>query len=162
MRPIISGIGSAPHKLAKVLAKPLTRALGTLSGAHIKNTLELIYQLKEIDMSNKKLASFDVKSLFTNIPIVGALEAISKAVDLLDERTLPMPKSQYLELISLCMHFNAFSFNGQEYAQVSGLAMGSPLSPVAACFYMEHLEEKKKSKILWEQNAHVSDTFMIY
>ena len=143
MRPIISGIGSAPHKLAKVLAKPLTRALGTLSGGHIRNTSDMIDQLKNIDMKNKKLASFDVKSLFTNVPVEGALEAIKQVIDLLDERTLPLPKSQYLDLISLCMHFNAFSFNGEEYAQLSGLAMGSPLSPVAACFYMERLEQNK-------------------
>ena len=98
-------------------------------------------QLKDIDMSNKKLASFDVKSLFTNVPVEGALDALSEVVDILDERTLPLPKSQYLSLISLCMRFNAFSFNGEEFAQVSGLAMGSPLSPVAACFYMERLEQ---------------------
>ena len=62
-------------------------------------------------MSNKKLASFDVKSLFTNVPVEGALEAITEIVNMLDERTLPMPKAHYLNLISICMHFNAFSFN---------------------------------------------------
>ena len=148
MRPIISGIGSAPHKLAKVLAKPLTAALGTISGTHIRNTSEMMDLLKDIDMSGKQLASFDVKSLFTNVPVEGALEAIREVVDLVDERTLPVPKLQYLELISLCMHFNAFSFKGQEYAQISGLAMGSPLSPVAACFYLERLEEKKFKDIM--------------
>ena len=148
MRPIISGIGSAPHKLAKILAKPLTRALGTISGCHIRNTSDMMDQLKHINMSEKKLVSFDVKSLFTNVPVEGALEAIHEVVDLLDQRTLPLPKSQYLELISLCMHFNAFSFNGQEYAQINGLAMGSPLSPVAACFYMERLEKEKYQRIM--------------
>ena len=46
------------------------------------------------------------------------------------------------------MHFNAFSFNGEEFAQLSGLAMGSPLSPVAACFYMERLEQDKFRHIM--------------
>ena len=36
MRPITSGIGSAPHRLAKSLAKPLSNALGTISNTHIK------------------------------------------------------------------------------------------------------------------------------
>ena len=31
MRPIISGVGSAPHKIARVLAKPLSKALGTIT-----------------------------------------------------------------------------------------------------------------------------------
>ena len=148
MRPIISGIGSAPHKIAKILAKPLTKALGTLSGVNLRNSTELTEELRNIDMSNKKLASFDVKSLFTNVPVEGALNAINEAIDIIDERTLPLPKAQYLDLISLRMHFNAFSFNGQEFAQLSGLAMGSPLSPVAACFYMERLEEEKFKGIM--------------
>ena len=36
LRPIISGIGSAPHNIAKLLAKLLTPLLGTISNAHIK------------------------------------------------------------------------------------------------------------------------------
>ena len=36
MRPITSGIGSAPHKLAKILANPLSTSLGTISTTHIK------------------------------------------------------------------------------------------------------------------------------
>jgi hypothetical protein len=35
-----------------------------------------------------------------------------------------------------------FSFNGQFYEQIDGVAMGSPLSPVIANFYMEHFEER--------------------
>jgi hypothetical protein len=35
-----------------------------------------------------------------------------------------------------------FSFNGQFYEQINRMAMGSPLSPVIANFYMEHFEER--------------------
>ena len=36
-------------------------------------------RLKEVDdVSNKKLASFDVTALFTNVPVEGALDAIKK------------------------------------------------------------------------------------
>ena len=48
----------------------------------------------------------------------------------------------------MCKHSNAFSFNGQEYAQTTGLAMGSPLSPAAACFYMKRLEKEKDQRIV--------------
>ena len=34
MRPITSGVGSAPHQLAKKLAKPLSELLGKVSGSH--------------------------------------------------------------------------------------------------------------------------------
>ena len=32
-------------------------------------------------------------------------------------------------------------FNSQEFSQIHGLAMGSLLSPVAACLYMEMMEK---------------------
>lgn len=59
----------------------------------------------------------------------------------MDPSQLPITKSDYLKLISLCMHFGGLTFNSEEYLQHSGLAMGSPLSPVAACLYMEWLEK---------------------
>ena len=76
MRPITSGIGSALHRLAKVLARPLSSALGTISGAHLRNTEDFMNKIRDMDLSDKCLASFDVKSLFTNVSVDGALEAI--------------------------------------------------------------------------------------
>ena len=98
MRPIISGIGSAPHKIAKILAKPLSRSLGLISGTHLKNSSDLMERLKTVDMKNKKLASLDVKSLFTNVPVPGALIAIKHVVDMINKEELPLPKSHYLKL----------------------------------------------------------------
>ena len=90
MRPITSGIGSAPHGIAKVLAKPLSKSLGSLSPAHIQNTSDMMHRLNEIDgVADKKLASFDVTALFTNVPVEGALSAIKKVVDGLDDAHLP-------------------------------------------------------------------------
>ena len=39
-------------------------------------------------------------------------------------------------------------FNLDEYVQHSGLAMGSPLSPVSACLYMEWLEKHRYQNIM--------------
>ena len=46
------------------------------------------------------------------------------------------------------MKFGCFAYNGEEYVQHRGLAMGSPLSPVAACLFLETLEEAHYLKIL--------------
>ena len=133
MRPITSGIRSAPHNIAKVLAKPLTKALGSLIPVHIQNTSDMMQRLNEVaDVADKKLVSFDVTALFTNVPIQGALNAIKKVVDALDDESLPLPKDQYMKMVTICMEFGCFTFNGSEYVQHSGLAMGSPLSPVGA------------------------------
>jgi hypothetical protein len=38
--------------------------------------------------------------------------------------------------------FSFFCFNGKFYEQVDGVAMGPPLSPVIAIFFMEDFEEE--------------------
>ena len=53
---------------------------------------------------------------------------------------LPLPPEDFLELVKLCVSFNVFTFGTDEFLQNHGLAMGSPLSPVLACLYMEDLE----------------------
>ena len=54
MRPITSSVGSAPHRLAKLLAKPMTRTLGAISESHIRNSSDKMSRLKDIDFRDKK------------------------------------------------------------------------------------------------------------
>ena len=63
MRRITPGIVSVPHELAKVLARPLSASLGTINDAHLRNTDDLMEHIRDVDMTAKCLASFDVKSL---------------------------------------------------------------------------------------------------
>ena len=164
MRPIISGIGSAPHRLAKLLAKPLSKMLGSLSDTHLKNSGDLLERLTEIDIKNKKLASFDVKALFTNVTVDGAMEAIKKVVSAMTQEDLPVPKADFLKLVRYCLEFGSFSFEDEEYVQHRGLAMGSPLSPVAACFYMEMLENEHFQKIMGDQSIwmrYIDDVIVV-
>ena len=142
LRPITSGIGSAPHRLAKVLAKPLSSALGSISGTHLRNASDLKTQLENTDLNRKVLVSFDVKSLFTNVSVSGALEAVEKVLEKNSDECFPVNKSDYMKLVKLCVEYNSFSFNHSEYKQHEGLAMGSPLSAVMACLYIEKLESE--------------------
>ena len=62
------------------------------------------------------------------------------ADDSLKERT-SIPTAQLIELIELCLRSTYFQFHDRFFEQTDGAAMGSPLSPVIANLYMEHLEE---------------------
>ena len=55
---------------------------------------------------------------------------------------IEIPPDVMLELIQICLDFNIFDYNGSWYKQIQGLAMGSPLSPIIACLYMESIEKK--------------------
>ena len=87
-----------------------------------------------------QLVSFDVKSLFTNVPIQGAIEAVERALDANPDTQLRGPKRDFIRRVRLCVEFGAFEFEGMKYKQINGLAMGSPLSPILACLFMEMLK----------------------
>ena len=164
MRPITSGIGSAPHRLAKVLAKPLSASLGVMSNAHLRNSSDLIQRLQQVSFDGKKMASFDIKSLFTNVPVEGAISAVKKAVEDVNDSDLCLNKVDYLELVQLCVNFGAFVFEGQEYVQHRGLAMGSPLSAVMASLYMEMLEKDEFVRIMGRNSEwfrYVDDVLVV-
>ena len=59
-----------------------------------------------------------------------------------------MKGNPYVKLISLCVNFSPFIFDSNEYKQLRGLAMGSPLSAVMACLYMETLENDRFIRIM--------------
>jgi hypothetical protein len=57
------------------------------------------------------------------------------------------------------------TFNGQFYGQTDGVAMGSPLSPVIANFYMEDYEKETFGSAPLKPRCwfrYVDDTFVIW
>ncbi|XP_076062457.1 uncharacterized protein LOC143037789 [Oratosquilla oratoria] len=70
------------------------------------------------------------------------MEAVRKVVTSMNGSDLPVKKSDYIELVFLCVSFGAFVFEGQEFHQHRGLPMGSTLNAVMASLFMETLENK--------------------
>ena len=68
IRPIVSNIGTATYHLSKYLASlvsPLSESEYT-----VKNSKLFVQKLKlDTIPSNYKIVSFDIKSLFTNVPL---------------------------------------------------------------------------------------------
>ena len=73
LRPITSGVNSAPHGLARILAKPLATKLGTISTCHLRNSGDMLNRLRDFPIQGKTLVSFDVSALFTNVSTAEAL-----------------------------------------------------------------------------------------
>ena len=92
------------------------------------------------------------------------MKAIELALSGISSDELPVPKSNLLELVELCLGFQVFIYGGEEFAQVNGLAMGSPLSPAADCLYMKLLEEEHFENIMGEDTTwfqYVNDVFIL-
>ena len=89
------------------------------------------------------MISFDVKSLFTSIPVDLALTIVNKRLQKdqdLAERT-NMSISNIMRLLEFVLKHNYFKHNNIHYKQFFGCAMGSPISLVIADLVMEEIEE---------------------
>ena len=112
------------------------------SNSFVASSAELVNFSKTITIpENYELVSFDVVSLFTNIPIGLAL-SVEKRLDEVDVSDhTPLPKDKLLSLLRLCLSSTTFCYNGTVYQQIFGTAMVSPVSVVVANVVMKHIED---------------------
>jgi len=124
LRPIISIVGTASYQLAKYLAKllsPLNKSEYTVS-----STKEFLQQFDTKNApTHYKLISFDVSSLFTNVPLDYTIKIVLKRI--YDQKETNIPRDQVKQLLILCTKNVHFTFDGKTYIQKDGVAMGSPL-----------------------------------
>ena len=87
------------------------------------------------------MISFDVKSLFTNVPLDETISIVLRKI--YDEGKIEtnIPRNVMKELLLLCTKHVHFTFNGDIYIQLDGVAMGSPLGPLLTNVFMCSLEE---------------------
>ena len=161
IRPIVSGCSGPLAGLATFLDFYLNKALVNVP-AHLKNTQHLISHLNSLSPlpSTATLVTIDVKSLYTSIPIEEGLEALMEHADL-----VPLPNSTTRRLLKLILENNVFKYNGTLYHQISGVAMGSPISPTLAILFMHKLETAfltslNHKPVLWKR--YIDDIFVIW
>ena len=166
LRPIVSCIKSPTYYLSKYIASVISPLAGQ-TDSYVSNSKHFVEMLEDVLVDDgETLVSFDVSSLFTNVPIGEAVDIIRGRLeedeDLL-ERT-PLSPGRVAELLQLCLRSTYFSFNGEFYEQREGAAMGSPVSAVVANLYMEFFEGLALSTAparprFWKR--YVDDTFSI-
>ena len=80
--------------------------------------------------------SYDVSSLFTNVPVNETIELLAEKAFKDDwfnrEYNLNITKPDLVELLGIATKNQLFQFQGSLYEQVDGVAMGSPLGPLMA------------------------------
>ncbi|XP_052742159.1 uncharacterized protein LOC112052261 [Bicyclus anynana] len=104
------------------------------------------------------MVSFDVESLFTNVPVE---EVISLIKGFITDSKLP---SAYLDLSEFCLKSGYFMWRGDYYSQIDGVAMGSPIAPVVANIFMEWVERELVDKMTYRPRfwlRYVDDVFAI-
>ena len=92
------------------------------------------------------MASLDIHSLFTNIPLVGTIDICIDNLYNDNENPLNIPKHNFrkisINLLNIATKETFFMFNNKYYKQVDGAATGSPLGPVLANNFICSFESK--------------------
>jgi len=139
LRIIVSSTGSPLHGLATFLHKILSKSLPP-HFSHINNSLQLIEKLSGLHIPDDHcLASFDVISLFTNVPIDMVLLSVREKWDFIKAHT-SLPLDEFILSLRFVLESTYFLFNKKVYKQTFGTPMGSPLSPVVADLVLQKLE----------------------
>lgn len=142
LRPIISQVCTSTYKLSKRLNQILKPYVP--SKYSINSTDEFL-DLLRIKKPQGEIASIDVESLFTNVPVDATIQIIidevyHKQSNGLDK--LALSPEILKNLLLACTKDSPFRGpDGKLYTQKDGVAMGSALGPLFANFYMAHVEE---------------------
>ena len=139
-RTIISQIGTPTYDVAKNINRIITPYLD--KQYMVESSYDLINILRIIN-TNCKLASIDVESLFSNVPVLETTEIIINKV--FNHQSIPPPENSsptiLRDLLLKCTTQTPFTTpENKLYLQVDGVSMGSPMGPVYANFYMSHIE----------------------
>ena len=132
----------------------------------IKNSYEFRQEIENIpNCDSLIMASFDIKDLYTNVPIS---ETINICMDLVSQRNLvDLPPDLFKKLVELSVYNNTFCFNGKFYKQNDGLGMGLPLSPTLANMFLCFHETNWLSACPSDfkpvfYKRYIDDTFLLF
>ena len=140
-RPVVSSINCHTTSLLKFIdnyIQPLARKLKS----YIKDTTDFINKLNSVQSVKEDtlFVTFDVKSLYTNIPNHEGIQAVKEALN--REQDRPIATKVVIKFLYFILTLNNFVFNGTHYIQKKGCAMGTICAPSYANIYMGKFESK--------------------
>ena len=139
LRPIIDQTGTCYYKTGKVIAqylKPLTN-----NEFVINSTQDFPSMLNTVELSEDEDVSYDVESLFTNIPINKTIDFICDEI-YIHKKLQPICKRSIFQklLLKLTTEYT-FSVNEQLFKQIDVFSMGGTLSVVLSDYFMNKMEK---------------------
>ena len=152
-RPILSAINTLGYNIATFLIPILEPP--THNEFAIKNSFSFAKEITAYD-SSFYMASLDVESLFTNIPLN---ETINNCVSDLHNKNLyngKLSKRDLFKLVETAASESSFIFDYILYRQIDGMAMGSTLGPILANVFLCHYEKE------WLDNCPIHFKPIIY
>ena len=157
---------SAQHQLAKYLS-----SLSNLFSLFIRATaygdsftFADIIKTSNLDPSSVFLCSFDISSLFTNVPPTETIQVCADALYSSKHPSAPFLRQIFVELMEMATSFLEFSFNDILPRQINGVAMRTLLGPALADIFVGYYESKlfqttSKPEMYY---CYIDDTFLVF
>ena len=175
-RPIISGCEGPTERISSFIdhiLQPIAKA----QKSYLKDTTDFINFIERTKVKqNTILVSMDVTSLYTNIPQEEGINTVCKVYEDFYKNNTPIATNSLRNMLRFILQENSFHFNGRNYLQTHGIAMGTKMAVAFANIFMSAVESKiiGKSKIkpiewkryiddvfsLWNTNREVIDQFI--
>nr|CAI5863910.1 unnamed protein product [Callosobruchus analis] len=139
MRPIVSSINGPNDKLAKFITNILTLSYNIDNEFYIKDSFSFITFINDYKLPpGYVIVSFDVVSLFTNLPLDVIIESLTRNWNLISQHCHSVI-DVFLQILKFIFESNCFVFDGKYYKQIFGTPMGSSISPILVNFVLDDL-----------------------
>ena len=107
----------------------------------------------------------DVASLYANIPQDEGITTVCEAYQKYHNNNPPIPSHYLKQILGLILKENSFQFNGENYLQVHGTAMGTKMAVAFANLFMAEIEttmlnERRIKPKVWKR--YIDDVFCLY
>ena len=137
------------------------------SKSFVKDTSDFIRKIEGIDNlhTNSIIGTMDVTSLYTNIPNDEGVASIAALLEKDRDKEINPKNGTPVDILDFVLKNNNFQFNGENYHQISGTAMGTRVAPSYANLFMTALETKLidnyrlKPKVWFR---YIDDVFFIW
>ena len=155
LRPILSLIGTFNYNMAHFLCNALSPLVP--NDYSCKDTFSFVSQIKNSNLSKTFLLSYDLTSLFTNIPFQETIDIVINLIFNYNPN-INITRKELKKLFLFPTSQTHFIFNSKFYNQIDGVAMGSLLAPVLANIFIG----LRESKWLNEYNLNKSKLYLRY
>ena len=140
-RPIVSACSCPTELISSYLDRIMTPIVKSLP-SYIKDSTHALKIFRDFNFSgqDKLIFTKDITSLYTVIPNSEGLQALTH---FFDQRTVKEPSSEtLLRLAELVLTLNCFSFPGNHYKQINGVAIGTRMGPSYANLFVGYVEHQ--------------------
>ena len=141
MRPIVSMINTPEYELAKYLDNFIKPCIP--QKYMLNSTQDFLEKINAFPLKGDELmVSYDVVSLFTNVPLEETIDIVTNYVyGPNSPLTPPFKEEVFRKMLLLCSQ-SYFMYNDILYQQINGVSMGGPLAPTLANACLAHLENE--------------------